>query len=250
MLFRRSNLGYDCSPVAKEGAKSRPDAPAPVGVELVQDLSEIAAPVSGFLRRHRHRVKTVMDNGHRTDTYVVDFVDRELHRRDAVAIAVYSRGKNPSKTKVLLRRQVRYAAYLVTGQCVTVELVAGLIEAPESPEVCTVRELHEEVGAVVEANRVERLGPAFFPIPGLSTERIVPTMIEMSADELESLGSLVPIGDGSPFEEGAQNFVVSLEQAFEMMATEITEPNSASFINDAKTEIILRRLERSLWAPK
>lgn len=227
-----------------KGASGRP---VPSSVELVQDLSEIAAPVSGFLRRHRHRVKTVMSDGHRTDTYVVDYADRERHRRDAVAVAVYSRGKNPARTRVLLRRQVRYAAFLVTGQPVTVELVAGLIESPESPAECTVRELWEEAGATISVDVVKSLGPPFFPIPGLSTERIVPTMVELAADVLESLASNHAPGDGSPFEEGAENFVVSLEEAFAMMADPIGDPRDVSFINDAKTELILRRLEHTLW---
>lgn len=229
------------------GAKSPPSRPAPVGVELVQDLSEIAAPVSGFLRRHRHRVKTVMNDGHRTDTYVVDYADRDAHRRDAVAVAVYSPGKNPARTRVLLRRQVRYAAYLVTGQAVTVELVAGLIELPETAAACTVRELWEEAGVTITPDRVRPLGPPFFPIPGLSTERIVPTMVELPAEQLEAVSTLLPPGDGSPFEEGAENFVVSLEEAFEMMAEPALPGAEVTFINDAKTELILRRLERALW---
>jgi ADP-ribose pyrophosphatase len=216
-------------------------------VELVQDLSEISAPVSGFLRRHRHRVKTVMDNGRRTETYVVDYADRDIDRRDAVAVAVYARGKNAAKTRVLLRRQVRYAAYLVTGQPTTVELVAGLIELPESPESCTARELWEEAGAVIESRTVQPLGPPFFPIPGLSTERIVPMMVELPSDTLDALALTQPPGDGSPFEEGAENFVVSLADAFEMMLVPADSAGDRPLINDAKTEIILHRLGRMLW---
>ena len=229
--------------------KRGPSWPRAIGVELIQDISAISAPISGFLRRHRHRVKTSLDDGTRTDAYVADFVDRAPDRRNAIACAVYARTADLGSTRLLLRRQVRYAAFLVTGQPLTTELIAGLIEGDETPEDCAVRELYEEAGLTVELTAVTRLGLPFFILPGVLTERIYPVAVEVPEAALEAALGELPPGDGSPFEEGAELIAPTLAEAYAMMDVPASGDPAARFIADAKTELILDRLRRRLAEP-
>src|SRR6185369_8190501 len=119
------------------------DWPRAVAVELIQDISGISSPLEGFLRRHRHRLKTILSDGQRTDVYVADFCDRAADRRNAIAVAAYARdpGGDPMDAWILLRRQMRYAAYLVTGQPLTTEVIAGILEGDEALEEAVIREV-------------------------------------------------------------------------------------------------------------
>jgi ADP-ribose pyrophosphatase len=189
-----------------------------VGVELVQDLSRLSSPVEGYLRRHRQRVKTRLDDGSRTETYVVDYVDREPHRRDAVAIAIH--GAVPARvedTRILLRRQVRYAAYVVAGRPLTTEVFAGLIEGGERPEEATLREVWEEAGIEIEPGQIHALGPPFFMLPGIFTERVFPVAVQVPDQTLVASLELEPPGDGSPFEMGSDALILTLGEAFERL---------------------------------
>ncbi|MCC7382762.1 MAG: NUDIX hydrolase [Deltaproteobacteria bacterium] len=230
------------------GGKEIPSWPLAHAVEVVQDVSNLSSPVEGYLRRHRHRVKTVFADGSRSELYVVDYIDREPRRRDAVAIAVYARSSTGeiADTRILLRRQVRYAAWVRARRPLTTELIAGLIEDGEPPEATAVRELWEEAGLSTEVSRVRRLGRDFFILPGIFTERIVPLAVETSLAELERASSDLPAGDGSPFEEGAMQLVVTLGEAFELIDADAPADPRALTIDDAKTELTLARLWRVL----
>jgi ADP-ribose pyrophosphatase len=226
-----------------------PDGPPPpkaVGVELVQDLSRISSPVEGFLRRHRYRLKTILSDGTCTDVYVADVVDREPTKRDAIAVAVFAR--DPSgvieRTRVLLRRQVRYAAYLITHQALATELVAGLLEGEEAPEAAAARELWEEVGLELDASRIRRLGPPYFVLPGVLTERVFPVAAEVPLERLEAAAGPAPPGEG-PFEEGAEHVVMTIAEAYRLIDGGPASPDGLS-IADSKTELVLGRLWRRL----
>lgn len=242
---------------------SRSDGRRATGVDLLQDLSRIAPPTEGYLRRHRHRVKTRLEDGTRTEAYVVDYVDRTPDKRDAAAIALFARAEGGAveDTRVLLRRQVRYAAWVVAGRPLVTEVHAGLIEGGEPPEACAVREVWEEAGLEIEAADVIPLGPPFFMLPGIFTERIVPLAVELPRDVLEAAVDLVPPGDGSPFEEGVDAIALSLGEIFAHIergapaatAPATTAPATASdaiIIDDAKTELVLTRLWRHLEASR
>lgn len=220
------------------------DWPLAERVELIQDVSPISAPLEGYLRRHRHRIKTVFDDGSRSETYVADYVDRDPNRRDAVTVAVYARlpGRPVGETQILLRRQLRYAAYVVNGRALTTELIAGLIEDGEPPLSTAVRELWEEAGLEVDPSRIEPLGRPYFMLPGIFTERIVPLVAEVGAGELRAAMAAPPPGDGSPFEEGSELVLLSLAEAL----SRIEQPEGAAALDDAKTEIGLVRLWRRL----
>jgi len=224
-----------------------PSWPRAASIELVQDLSGISSPVEGYLRRYRRRVKTQLDDGSRTETYVVDYVDRDPSKRDAVAIAIHAPvAASVGATAILLRRQVRYAAYVVAGRALTTEVFAGLIEGGESPEEATLREVWEEAGLEVEPRAIRRLGQPFFMIPGIFTERVVPMAVEVDEAALIRSLELEPPGDGSAFEAGAESLLLSLDEAFERIEAPAPPDPKLLSLDDAKTEILLARLWRDL----
>jgi 8-oxo-dGTP pyrophosphatase MutT (NUDIX family) len=220
-------------------------APRVVGVEIIQDISRISSPTDGFLRRMRVRAKSLLSDGSRTDTYVMDYVDRDPELRDAVAILAYApaaEGLPIGATRVLFRRQLRYPAYQVTGQPLTTEVVAGLIEAPEHPVDAALRELYEETGLRATRDRMRALGRPFFPTPGAFTERFFPFAVEIDRDELESAQAYAE----SPMEEGADVLTTSLSDAMVLIDQDPLAAERGIFIADAKTEILLHRLQAYL----
>lgn len=213
--------------------------PKPIGVELIQDISALSSPVRGYLRRLRHRVKTVMSDGSRSDTYIHDLVDREAGRRDSVAIAVFAmRGARP---QVLLREQFRYGAYVATGVTSTFELVAGVLDPGETPAQAAARELAEETGIDADPSAMTPLGPEFFALPSILTERVFPFAAEVTPELLERVLRVVPRGDGSPVEDAAQLLALPLSEALAWTAR-ATPPRIA----DARTELILARLAQAI----
>lgn len=224
--------------------KSGHPLPIAVGVELIQDLSALSSPVEGFLRRHRHRIKTLLSDGTRTDTYVADYIDRAGDFRDAVAIAVFARQRSIGETLILLRRQVRYAAWISTGAPLVCEVPAGVLELPETPEECAQREVYEETGIEIGLDKVRQLGRPFFILPGTITERLYSACAEVPEKALRAAAGTQPLGDGSPFEEGAELVVLTLEQALQSIAGK--RHGATPDIMDSKTEILLRRLKDAL----
>ena len=75
---------------------------------------------------------------------------------------------NPAKQTVILVRQFRYAG-LEHGNAWMVEVVAGLIDAGESPEEAIRREAVEEAG--YEVGRLDLI-TTLYTTPGFSSERI------------------------------------------------------------------------------
>jgi ADP-ribose pyrophosphatase len=225
--------------------KRESTAPRVVGVEIIQDISRISSPVDGFLRRMRVRAKSLLSDGARTDTYVMDYVDREERLRDAAVVLAYSPAPKPQPvgaTRVLFRRQLRYPAYLVTGQPLCTEVIAGLIEAPESPQDAAVRELYEETGIRVTRDRMRPLGRPYFATPGAFTERFFPFVVELAPEEMERAE---PYAD-SPMEQGAELIDASLSDAMVLLDQDPLTADRGIFIADAKTEILLHRLQAFL----
>lgn len=216
-----------------------------MGVEIIQDISRISSPTDGFLRRLRVRAKSLLADGTRTDSYVLDYVDRREDLRDAVSILPYAPapGLQPvGATRVLFRRQLRYPAYLITGQALFTEAIAGLIEAPENAQDAAVRELYEETGVRVTRDRMRPLGRPYFPTPGAFTERIFPFAVEVDREELERAEAYAD----SPMEEGAEMITTSLSDAMVLVDQDPLAVDRGVFIADAKTEILLYRLQAFL----
>ncbi|MDR3528006.1 MAG: NUDIX domain-containing protein [Rhizomicrobium sp.] len=87
----------------------------------------------------------------------------DLVREDAVCALIV----NKAKGTVVLVRQFRYGG-LSRDQAFPLELVAGLIDAGEAPDVAIRREILEEVGfAMGPLTRVA----TFYPSPGITSER-------------------------------------------------------------------------------
>lgn len=216
-----------------------------VGVEIIQDISRISSATDGFLRRLRVRAKSLLSDGTRTDTYVMDYVDRDPKMRDAAAIVVYApapEGQPVGAARVLLRRQLRYPAYLVTGHALFTEAIAGLIEAPEHPQDAAARELLEESGLSVPRDRVRPLGRPFFALPGAFTERFFPFAVEVDADTIERAEAR----SEGPMEEGAELITTTLSDAMVLLDQDPLTAERGVFIADAKTEILLHRLSSFL----
>lgn len=236
-------MARDDEDAARTASKSRV-----AGVDLIQDISAISSPIDGYLRRYRHRAKIRLGDGTRTDAFVADYVDRDPRMRDAIAVAIFARpqgNRRASGVRILLRRQMRYAAYLVTREPMVTEVVAGLIERPESPEETAVREIREETGIEVDRDRVRALGPPFFPIPGILTERMYPQVAEVEEADLERAAIDVPLGDG-PMEQGAEHLIATLGDALRSIDLDPTRDPGGLRIEDAKTELVLWRLYRAL----
>lgn len=220
-------------------------APRVIRVEMVQDLSRVSSPVEGFLRRYRHRAKSLLSDGTRTDTYVVDYVDRAPERRHAVCVLPYvvDPNEDPGRTQVILRAQMRYPVHLVTGRPALIEAIAGIVEGDEPPLQTGARELWEESGIEVEPDQVFSLGAPFFPSPGVLTEMVHVLAVEVPARVLEPGALPPPPTDGSLMEVGAELLAFTLEDALALTGA----PSSAElFLADAKTEIAMYRLRAHL----
>lgn len=99
-----------------------------------------------------------------------------------------------AERRIILVRQFRYAA----GR-VLLEVPAGTLEVGESPDVCAVRELQEEIG--YRPNKLQKIGGVFVA-PGYTTEFIhlylasdlVPSRLDADDDELLEIVRL-PLGE-------------------------------------------------------
>lgn len=215
-----------------------------VSVEIIQDLSTESNPLTGYLHRHRVRARTVLKNGIRTSPYMVDWVDRGADRRDAVAVVLYAQG--PEDVQVLLRRQVRVPVQVMIGQPTLLELVAGIIEAPDDPVAAAVKEVHEEAGIRVQPTDLLELGQPFFPTPASFTERIHVMAARVPVETFAAGALPSPPTDGSPLEQGADRWVLSLDAALQLCHVGPGDGPHGLFLADAKTEIGLRRLQEKL----
>jgi ADP-ribose pyrophosphatase len=74
---------------------------------------------------------------------------------------------DPGRGEIVLIRQFRLAAHLATGNGELVEIVAGRVDANETPAEAARRECLEEIG-VAPTRLVELF--SFFPTPGLTDE--------------------------------------------------------------------------------
>lgn len=211
------------------------------GVDLIQDLTGVSPAGDGFLRRHRHRVKTKLSDGHRSETFIVDYADRQADRRDAVAAVVYSPTADDQNPNVLLRRQFRYPVWVGAGTPTLLEVPAGIIEGPESILTAALRETLEETGIEADAKQARRLGAGIFPSPGTVTEQVDFVALEVAPEAMARAVAVEPPGDGSAMEQGAS---LEIHPLLDVLAT-FDDPEQREPL-DAKTEIGLRRLARAL----
>lgn len=215
-----------------------------VDFEVISDeLQEIEG---GFMAVRRLHLRNIRRDGTRSDRYVCDFIERPKGI-DAVVVAVYHR--HAEGVRVLLREGLRPAlakgrdpervpipdgrAYLRLT-----EVVAGIIEHDDRGEDGVRRraalEVEEESGFRVSAETVQVLGAGSFPSPGSMPERFWFTAVEIDDPSAQQ----PPQGDGSPMEEGASTRWMELDDAIDAC--------TRGEIEDAKSEIVLRRLRDRL----
>jgi ADP-ribose pyrophosphatase len=219
-------------------------------IEIVEDRTARSRCDEGFLRLKRLRARNRRDDGSRSPEYPIDVIDRPT--LDAVAVCLWARG--PAGVEVLTRRGLRPAAYFRRGRTTVLsepeyllfeELVAGVLEPGEVGLDALRRraadELREEAGLDVEPSRFETLGAPFFMLPGIASEKIHLVSTEVARGTGPAVWPAPETGDGSPLEEGAELRWRPLGAAIE--ACERGE------IEDAKTELALRRLATRLGSP-
>jgi ADP-ribose pyrophosphatase len=216
-------------------------------IEVIEDWTARARCDEGFLRLKRLRARNRRADGSASREYPIDVIDRPT--LDAVAVCVYAR--TPQGVEVLTRRGLRPAAYFRRGKVTVLpereyllveELVAGVLEPGEVGLDALRRrgaaEVLEEAGIEVAPERLEPLGGAFFPLPGIVSEKIHLLAGEVPRPAGEGRTAAPHEGDGSPLEEGA--VLEWRELGAAIAACERGE------IEDAKTEIALRRLAARL----
>ena len=214
-----------------------------IQLELLEDLSP--PNQSGFLRLVRHRYRAIYPDGTQSAPFVYDAVDRSAI--DAVVIAAHF--TSPDGTpRVYLRSAFRPPLTLRDRSVSPLpeeacdgnlwELPAGLIEPSERSPAGAVRaaqrELHEELGFEVGLDSLAALGHSTFPAPGFVAERhfYFEVRVEPAARQEPSL-------DGSALEHFGRVIDLPLREALELCKT--------GAIEDAKTELALRRLLEKLY---
>ncbi|MEM9462191.1 MAG: NUDIX hydrolase [Myxococcota bacterium] len=217
-----------------------------VGLEVLNDTVE--GIDGGFMAVRRLRMRNRRDDGSLSKPYICDFLVRPKGV-DAVVVAIYHRGD--AGVRVLLREGLRPA--LSKGRPVEslpiadsrtyltfTEVVAGIIEVDDRGEQGVrsraALEVQEEAGFVVSADDVIFLGAGSFPSPGSMPEKFWLMAVEVPT----TTAPQEPMGDGSPMEEGATTRWISLDEAIAACVD--------GRIEDAKTELVLRRLAERLAA--
>jgi ADP-ribose pyrophosphatase len=208
-------------------------------IEVVEDRSASSRWDEGFLRLRRLRCRNRRSDGSFSPIYRVDVVDRP--RLDAVAVLIYRR--RGAQIEVLTRHSLRPAAYFRTDKQPVIpdpevhlrveEIVAGVLEEADQGEdglkARAALEVGEEAGIQVAPEEIQLLGGPFFIAPGIISEKIFLTAVDVTGKE-----QVQPPGDGSPLEEGSS---VQWRDAVRLL-----EDCRTGRVQDAKTEIGVSRL--------
>jgi len=221
--------------------------PRVTAIELVEDRTANSRCDEGFLHVRRFRARNRRADGSASREYPIDVIERPT--LDAVAVCLWARG--PGGPEVLLRLGLRPAAYFRKDQSPAFpepvyllfeEVVAGVLEPGERGLEALRRraaaEVEEEAGLSVPPERFASLGGAFFMLPGTASEKIHVVAAEVARGDGPAIRDAPEHGDGSPLEEGGALRWRPLADA--IAACERGE------IEDAKTEIALRRLAARL----
>ncbi len=216
-------------------------------IQIVEDRTASARCDEGFLRLKRLRARNRRADGTFSPEYPIDLIDRPT--LDAVAVCLWAR--TPRGVEVLTRRGLRPAAYFRRGKAPPLpereyllfeEIVAGVVEPGERGLDALRRraaaEAYEEAGVRIAPDLLLPLGGPFFPLAGIASEKIHLLAGEVDRGAVEGLHDAPHEGDGSPLEEGA--LLLWRELGAAIAACEAGE------IEDAKTEIALRRLATRL----
>ena len=211
-----------------------------IRLELLEDQSPPGP--KGFLRLVRRRYRAHYPDGSVSAPFVYDAVERAA--MDAVVIVAHYSAEDGQR-RVYLRSAVRPPLLLRDSATEPVgsqlggaglwEVPAGLIEPAEAhvaegPQRTAARELWEELGFQVPAERLRPLGVPVYPTPGVLSERHYLFEVEVDPSTRQEPGL-----DGSALERGGVVVPVGLGVALDMCG--------AGEIEDGKTELALRRLK-------
>jgi ADP-ribose pyrophosphatase len=105
------------------------------------DLIEKTTPFKGYFQIDRYRLRHRKHDG----GWTRDIVREVFERGHAVGVLLY----DPALDSVLLIEQFRVGAYAAAMDAWQIEVVAGIIDAGETPEQVAVREAQEEAGCTV-----------------------------------------------------------------------------------------------------
>jgi len=216
-----------------------------IALELLQERHKAAEDEHAFLHLRRQLLRAHFPDGTTSEPFWYDSVDRS--RLDAVVIAAHYRDEHNQRS-VFLRSALRPSLLArQTGpmpmpEKATLgglwELPAGLVEAQErSPQglrSCAARELYEEVGLQIDPSDLRELGPPVFPAPGIIGERQFFFHVEV-----DPARRVTPPEDGSVLERGARLAALPVLEAIQRARS--------GEIEDAKTELGLRRLAELQW---
>ena len=193
---------------------------------------------TGFVTLTRLLAQNVYDDGSRSKPYPCDIITRP--KLDAVAVLpyIFRDGITNIVLRSSIRPVVRYREKEIddAGQFASIDFIeipAGLLEekdgnGEEGIRRCAARELLEEPGYAADARSIETLGSGYYSSPGLFTERVYLTAVDITDVQAGTIE-----GDGSPMEEAGSLVTVPLAEA-------LTWCMSGKIANGA-TEIALRR---------
>lgn len=209
-----------------------------VAIDVLEDLTARSRCDEGFIHIKRLRCRNRHADGSVGRDYRVDVVDRPIP--DAVAVLIWRR--SPAGLEALTRKTLRPAVHFRAGLPLPLpdprpyllleELVAGILEPTDHGEDGLRRraaeETLEEAGFRVSPDEVKVLGGGFFLAPGILSEKIHPTAVEVTG-----LTPGTPEGDGSALEEGASVHWWPMEA--------LLAACRSGEVEDAKTEVCLTR---------
>lgn len=209
-------------------------------LQLVVVGDRVIGDPGGFMHLRRTTLRVRSPDGTLSEPFDYDTLGRK--RLDAVVIAPHYRDAGGVR-RVFLRSCLRPPPFLRPAEARPVpeketvgalwELPAGLVEenerSPEGLRQCAARELCEEIGFTLPADRFLELGGSTFPAPGIIGERHFYFHVEVDPTTRQT-----PTEDGSALERDAVIADVSVEEALALTRN--------GEIEDAKTELALRRL--------
>jgi ADP-ribose pyrophosphatase len=134
-------------------------------------------------------------------------IKRELFKRNnCVGVLLY----DPVLDQVVLIEQFRIGAVYHPQHAWMLEIVAGGLEAGDSPEQAAIRECMEEAGCVVDGDGLQEI-MQFYTTPGSSSERITLYYAEVDSREIYGVHGL--------HEEGEDILVRSMaaEEVFQLL---------------------------------
>ncbi len=137
---------------------SQTSPPAYTDVEII----EATKGFERFLRMDVIRFRNRLFSGGWSAEHTYDV----LRRGQAVAVVLY----DPDRDSVVLVEQFRLPALLARASPWQIEVVAGLLDADETPEMVAVRETREETGLALEGELIPI--QRYLPSPGASDESV------------------------------------------------------------------------------